>query len=72
MVPLQKQKSRRIILRCTDIYLRERISKYELGKAKSYKLNLPDLEEHLSKILEGDVGRELSLEDILSKGKFDA
>ena len=30
------------------------------------------MEEHLANILDGDAGRELSLEDVLSKLKFEA
>ena len=53
--------------------MRERISKYELGKPKSYKLKEDDLNNHLtSSILEKDATRELSLEEILSRLKFDA
>lgn len=45
--------------------LRDRISKDELCKPKSYKLKLTDLEEHLTSILEIDAKRERSLEEIL-------
>ena len=69
---INEEKNPKNILRCTDIYLRERICKYELGKPKHYKLKVDDLDGHLTSILEGDATRELSLEDILSRLKFDA
>ena len=46
---------------------------YELGKQqKCYKLTVEDLNTHLTNILEGDAKRALSLEEILSRLKFDA
>ena len=68
---INEEKKPKNILRCTEIYLRERISKYEMGKPKSYKLKVDDLQNHLTRILEGDTKRELSLEEILSMLKFD-
>ena len=64
---INEEKNPKNILRCTDVYLRERICKYELGKQKSYKLKVEDLNAHLTSILEGDATRELSLEEILSR-----
>ena len=51
---IDEEKQPKILLRCADIYLRDRISKYELGKPKSYKLKLTDLEAYLSNLLESD------------------
>ena len=51
---IDEKKMPKNTLRCTDIYLRERICKYELGKQKSYKLKVEDLNAHLTDILEGD------------------
>ena len=65
---IDEKKTPKNVLRCTDIYLRERISKYELGKPKHYD----DLQNHLTQIIEGDTMRELSLEEMLSRLKFDA
>ena len=53
-----EEKNPKSILQCTDIYLRERICKYELGKPKRYKLKVEDLQNHLTQILEGDKTRE--------------
>ena len=69
---IDEKKMPKNILRCTDIYLQERICKYELGKQKSFKLKVEDLNTRLTSILEGDVTRELNLEEILSRLKFDA
>ena len=48
---INEEKKPKNILRCTDIYLRERISKYELGKPKNYKLKVDDLQNHLTQII---------------------